>query len=1191
MAITREKNRRFLAVAEYIEPENTSLLTIFDLKSSSGYKRLRELKLSELGIKYSTLAFSRDSKLISGISSGFGVIWDWYKEKIIGKKDLNADITRISINPKDSHLVSTSGPNHWRTWRIEEKSFKEQPLISKLAQTQNFTDHDWIDDDTAVAVTDMSEIFISRDNQIIKYFEFGFGNLTGSNLANASITCILGFSRGFIITSDEGHLAIYEHTETNDFEEQVTSEQYSFLKTWHSGKKQSIVALALMNSEEKLGIALKSNDICICSLSQAMSPDGCKFEVFCGGFHSGRIKEMDLATQRTLLATCSDVDHTLRIWNYNTMTCELAKKLYIVQSDAIDTSQVSDIKPLLSVAFHPSGYYLAISFVDKVRLFHLLLDELRLFRDVSTPSSNLLKFSQGGHFLAIASGKSIFIYKAYTLQLVTILQDHASPVQDMGWANNDSKLVSMDSDGQIFQFTSVDFKGRGNVPNKRVNYKSMTLAGECYVVHGVEGPLNVLNEITPEGSDGPDGRKELVKAYTVERKLSQVCFFQSNHHQPVYIASTDDGSVVNYGSSLSNTWLEEISAHQGTVTRLRASPDGKFVFSGGEDGSIFLFKVEEPIDVLHAIPEGKEKEVVNKAAEDSLADIVLIEREKLEKFKAEVEKKHQELEEMNHKLNHSTKLRESRHQASLQELKESLNENIRAKKIRISELTAQKEKQEKDYEKQLRLLETERMADVDNLEKDYERKLGIEDERYRQLEHDKVEMKQYYEDQLKSLKVHNETTIESLEKAFKDALWKAQEEYESTKKTSDELTSVYERRLLQQEDEHEIEVMDLKEKYEKQLLELRELGEKLKNTNKGLLTSQSKADSEKIREKRTIEDSHKRIEEKQEKIKDLNKNIKNLELSIKIKEDMLIKKQIKIDEYKHEIKNLDQQKKNLTDRKREILDELQPKDNEIDILENRLKSVKADLLKERKDNEELERNMKRMDELIKHLKNDNKIKEENILKIDKIIRNIINDIHYGSSLGYKQKINEMKSLYQSYVIDDGKLQRKDADSIEEIENQIRYKEKSITGLHNKQLKAMKTFKVDLRKRTQENSTLIQELNKLRLEKKNDEIRIRMLGQELEKLERQFEELKKNNKSKVTSSVHPVTPGKLKTDSQTPFMNYLSKPSAIDSRLTSLQDRQRIIDLQNELEEKKEQNFYLRMEIDQLKELARQRKLM
>jgi hypothetical protein len=99
---------------------------------------------------------------------------------------------------------------------------------------------------------------------------------------------------------------------------------------------------------------------------------------------------------------------------------------------------------------------------------------------------------------------------------------------------------------------------------------------------------------------------------------------------------------------------------------------------------------------------------------------------------------------------------------------------------------------------------------VDSLETIYERKLGIEDERFRQLEHDKVEMKQYYEEQMKNLRTHNESTIESLEKAFRDALCKAQEEYETTKKTGEELKDVYEKRLLQQEDEHEIEVFGLK---------------------------------------------------------------------------------------------------------------------------------------------------------------------------------------------------------------------------------------------------------------------------------------------------------------------------------------------------------------------------------------------
>ena len=85
-------------------------------------------------------------------------------------------------------------------------------------------------------------------------------------------------------------------------------------------------------------------------------------------------------------------------------------------------------------------------------------------------------------------------------------------------------------------------------------------------------------------------------------------------------------------------------------------------------------------------------------------------------------------------------------------------------------------------------------------------------------------------------------------------------------------------------------------------------------------------------------------------------------------------------------------------------------------------------------------------------------------------------------------------------------------------------------------------------------------------------------------------MNENFKSKVITPKPAVVSGKAKTMSTTPYLNYLNKPSAIDNRLASLQDRQRIIDLQNELEEKKEQNFYLRMEMNELKETIKQGKV-
>ena len=58
------------------------------------------------------------------------------------------------------------------------------------------------------------------------------------------------------------------------------------------------------------------------------------------------------------------------------------------------------------------------------------------------------------------------------------------------------------------------------------------------------------------------------------------------------------------------------------------------------------------------------------------------------------------------------------------------------------------------------------------------------------------------------------------------------------------------------------------------------------------------------------------------------------------------------------------------------MDEIQPKEDEIEMLGGRLKSVKGDLLKEKKDNNELERNIDKMDELIKHLKKENEDQDD-----------------------------------------------------------------------------------------------------------------------------------------------------------------------------------------------------------------------
>mmetsp|Transcript_11644 Transcript_11644/g.1732 ORF Transcript_11644/g.1732 Transcript_11644/m.1732 type:complete len:81 (+) Transcript_11644:605-847(+) len=77
-------------------------------------------------------------------------------------------------------------------------------------------DHAWVDEDTIVTVTDLSEFFIYRCNEIIKYEEFAMGEASDSLVVNASITAISTFSRGFILGNDEGMIALWEKTDVTE---------------------------------------------------------------------------------------------------------------------------------------------------------------------------------------------------------------------------------------------------------------------------------------------------------------------------------------------------------------------------------------------------------------------------------------------------------------------------------------------------------------------------------------------------------------------------------------------------------------------------------------------------------------------------------------------------------------------------------------------------------------------------------------------------------------------------------------------------------------------------------------------------------------------------------------------------------------------------------------------------------------
>lgn len=229
-------------------------------------------------------------------------------------------------------------------------------------------------------------------------------------------TCLIKYSRGVIIGNTKGEIAIWKIGEASEH-----------LKTLKCSEKTGVLSIAISTDEANLAVALEQNNIGTLPFGEAMLGNAEKLNLISHGPHYGKIDKIDSAVQKPLFASFSSEDGTLRIWNYHKKTCELAKKMYIVNEEK-DWVGEGNREFLNEIAFHPSGYAIAVSFADKVRLFIVLINELMLYKTVAIENARVMSFSEGGHMLGISSQNEFYVYNTHTSQVSIHKSDHSDMI-------------------------------------------------------------------------------------------------------------------------------------------------------------------------------------------------------------------------------------------------------------------------------------------------------------------------------------------------------------------------------------------------------------------------------------------------------------------------------------------------------------------------------------------------------------------------------------------------------------------------------------------------------------------------------------------------------------------------------------------------------------------------------------------
>jgi WD40 repeat protein len=129
-------------------------------------------------------------------------------------------------------------------------------------------------------------------------------------------------------------------------------------------------------------------------------------------------------------------DHTARFWNYETLKCEM------VHSFRTDEP--------ISVALHSSGFQVLVSFKDRVRMYNVLMDKLRPYKETVQKMCREVRFSNGCQYWAAASTINVVVYETTTFQQLMSFQGHMMAIKRIAWAPGDQVIFSAGIDGNVY---------------------------------------------------------------------------------------------------------------------------------------------------------------------------------------------------------------------------------------------------------------------------------------------------------------------------------------------------------------------------------------------------------------------------------------------------------------------------------------------------------------------------------------------------------------------------------------------------------------------------------------------------------------------------------------------------------------------------------------------------------------------
>ena len=921
------------------------------------------------------MQFSEDSQLLltlTGAPDWTLLCWNWSKAKLVAYAQVSniatMPFTRCSFSPVDASIACVTGRDCVKFFRIADKDMRV--VHDNVLEGNNFISQCWLrhPDDSLLAGTDTGDLVLFKSGEYVCHL----GCSPGSE---KPITSLLSVAKGFIFGSKPGFIQYikFDDEKLSDFQQRERNRHVEVNYNDFFVPVRSVLSDLTLGSIQS--ICLSPNEESCCALTSdnqllnipllnpaVLTPEDIK--LFQISFHGPKaIQGMGVCLRKPLIITCSK-DNTLRIWNYLTNETELLK---VFPED------------MFCSALHPSGIHAAVGFSDKLRVYHVLVDDIRVCLEVPIKACRECKFSPGGNLIAAANGNSIGVYDFSTGEKVSDLRGHNNKVHSIHWLDSGCRLLSCGRDGAVYLW-ELDGRRSGEFVNKGIMYTSAVCSDKNVFAVGTDKKLVELDILDLSPSQLARNEEITLGLLAISAAKGVLFATAGELGKPC--------SVRAYSYPLTGDFTE-YTCLSSQASRMCLTPDELYLVVADDSGCITLFELRDRNERILRNP----NQISDMTESPDWTDEVLVTRAELEDKTTVISELRTKVEELKVHNEYQQKLKEMNYSENIKEVTDKFLQELEQSRTTFELLKEERVDCELEHMEKLKQMAEQHQHDLQEVETDFQAQIMEQVDAYHSLVRERDAQIERLEEQRRMLVEAHEQYVEELTSDFEQKL---EEDRQSRLMIEDEKSELHKELVetcRQLEDDIDSEIENMRRGYEDKLSTARESTLKFKGEN-GMLNkklSVMRKDMEDQREEQKIllEKEH----ELHEQIKILEKEITLHKKEIKTRDGAIGEKEKRIYELKKKNQELDKFKFVLDFKIRELKRQIEPRQQEIAGMKDQIRAMDEELEKYHKSNSNLDGIIGALRTRIDSTQQDIKDKRSHAKKLESSINAFKSDLH------------------------------------------------------------------------------------------------------------------------------------------------------------------------------------------------------